>query len=105
MAYTPFPSDNLYYYGELPGTSNISTTYDISKSDVPEEAKEVLVYLWATTKGDDTFHRYYYLIETKDSTGRTYHQYMNAAASPDVSLNSANLWLPVFEGFGRCMLV
>jgi hypothetical protein len=105
MAYTPIPSDNMYYYGELPGTSGHTFTYDISKSNVPSTAKEVLVYVWATTKGDDNFHRYYYRIETTDSTPRAYHQYMNAAASLDVSLNSANLWLPVFEGFGRCMLV
>ena len=100
MAYIPIPEEKLYYYGELPGTSGDKSTYELSKSNIPDSAKEVLVYLWATTKGDEAFHRYYYRIQTKD--GKVlYNQYMNVAASTDVSLNSANLWLPVFKGYGR----
>ena len=105
MAYTPFPEEKLYYYGVLPDASGDSNTvrYDISKSNVPDTAKEILVYLWATTQGDEAFHRYYYRIQTEDGQ-KFYNQYMNVAASQDVSLNSANLWLPVFKGYGRCML-
>ena len=100
MAYTPIPEDKLYDYGELPELSGDSTIYELSKSNIPSSAKEVLVYLWATTKGDEEFHRYYYQIYTKDGK-QLYSQYMNVAGSKDVSLNSANLWLPVFSGNGR----
>ena len=100
MAYNPIPEDKLHYYGELPDSSGDSCEYDISKSNIPDTAKEVLVYLWATTKGDEEFHRYYYRIQTTDGA-KKYNQYMNVAASKDVSLNSANLWLPVFKGYGR----
>ena len=100
MAYTPTQKD----YGELPETIDApQKRYPISESNVPETAKEVLVYLWATTKGDSEFHRYYYSIETTDGT-QSYSQYMNIAASQSVSLNSANLWLPVFGKSGRCLL-
>ena len=100
MAYTAFPENKLHYYGELPDTSGNSNRYELSKSNVPDTAKEILVYLWATTKGDEAFHRYYYRIQTTDGK-QLYNQYMNVAASKDVSLNSANLWLPVFKGHGR----
>ena len=100
MAYTPTTKS----YGELPETiENPQICYPLSQANVPETAKEVLVYLWATTKGDDAFHRYYYTIETTDGV-QSYSQYMNIAASKDVSLNSANLWLPVFKNSGMCLL-
>ena len=94
MAYIPIPEDQLYYYGELPDTSGGSALFDLTKSNIPSTAQEVLVYLWATTKGDEEFHRFYYKIHTTDGK-QLYIQYMNVAASKDVSLNSANLWLPV----------
>ena len=100
MAYNPIPEENLHYYGELPEESGSSKSYEISLSGIPSKAKEILVYIWATTKGDEDFHRYYYRIHTTDGTNK-YNQYMNVAASRDVSLNSANLWLPVFPRYGR----
>ncbi|CAB4026091.1 Hypothetical predicted protein [Paramuricea clavata] len=103
MAYTAFPENKLHYYGELPDTSGNSNRYELSKSNVPDTAKEILVYLWATTKGDEAFHRYYYRIQTTDGI-QLYNQYMNVAASKDVSLNSANLWLPVFKGHGEVVV-
>ena len=103
MAYTPFAEDKLHYYGELPDESGNSCYYALSKSNVPDTAKEILVYLWATTKGEEAFHRYYYRIQTTDGK-QFYNQYMNVAASKDVSLNSANLWLPVFKGFGEVVV-
>ena len=92
MAYSPLVKS----YGELPDMAGDANIYELKNANVPETAKEVLVYLWATTKGDEAFHRYYYQIETKDDK-KSYRQYMNVAASQDVSLNSANIWLPVFK--------
>ena len=90
MAYTPVQD----YLGDLPGTSGEVIEYKLPCS-IPITAKEILVYTWVTTKGDEAFHRYYYQIETVDKSCRAYPQYMNVAATQDIVLNSSNLWMPV----------
>ena len=93
MAYTPVQ----VYLGDLPEASGADNAKEYSLcSHIPGTAKEILVYAWVTTKGDEKFHRYYYQIETFDNCQRQYPQYMNVAATHDVVLNSSNLWMPVF---------
>ncbi|CAB4037418.1 Hypothetical predicted protein [Paramuricea clavata] len=93
MAYTPIEC----YLGDLPDTSGSCCAKEYGlPGDVAVTAKEILVYLWVTTKGDEQFHRYYYQIETSDGK-HSYPQFMNVAATEDIVLNSSNLWLPVFK--------
>ena len=89
MAYTPVQE----YLGALPDTSGEVVEHSMPIS-IPKTAKEILVYTWVTTRGDEAFHRYYYQIETVD-TSRAYPQYMNVAATQNIVLNSQNLWMPV----------
>ena len=100
MAYTPVE----IYIGDLPGTSGPDNAAEYSlPTGVPATAKEILVYAWVTTKGDETFHRYYYQIETSDHLGQPYPQFMNVAATKDIVLNSSNLWLPLFQTQSKCL--
>ena len=65
MAYTPLQRS----YGELPESSEDGSNTIICKvkdAGVPDDAKEVLVFLFATTKGAEEFHRLFYQVETTD---------------------------------------
>ena len=99
MAYTPVQ----VYLGDLPGISGEVIEYNLPIS-ISETVKEILVYTWVTTKGDEAFHRYYYQIETVDGSLRAYPQYMNVAATQDIVLNSSNLWMP-FSAQSKCLSI
>ncbi len=66
---------------------------------VPSSAKEILVYVFLTSKhADRRKPRAVYEIYTEDNSGRKYPQLMNAAfPENDFVMNSANLWLPLFN--------
>ena len=84
------------YLAELP-SSVTEIPVDLPAS-LPSDTTEVLVYLFVTAKAADNPFRSYYEIYTKDDNGLLYKQYMNVAmATDDFTLNSANIWLPVFS--------
>ena len=65
---------------------------------LPSDTSEILLYLFVTAKASQFPYRGYYEIYTKDENGTKYSQYMNVAfALDDYTLNSANIWLPVFS--------
>ena len=67
-------------------------------SVLPSDTSEILLYLFVTAKTTKVPYRGYYEIYTKDENGTRYSQYMNVAfAHDDFTLNSANIWLPVFK--------
>ena len=82
------------FLGALPDISGEVVEFSLP-INIPETAKEILVFTWVTTRGDEAFHRYYYQLETFDTSLRTYPQYMNVAATENIVLNSENLWMPV----------
>ena len=93
--YVPFDYDNAKFLMTLPLRKNQLSKADVSEY-VPSTAKEILVYLYITSKTADRIHkRAVYEIYTEDS-GTKYTQLMNAAfPENDYVMNSANLWLPL----------
>ncbi len=96
--YTPIPFDEIIGLGDLPKTAENIIEYCLPEQ-VPADAKEVLLYLFVTTQtiaGDAK--RGFYEVFTKDSDSTQYSQYMNVVfAKDDVTINSANMWLPIFK--------
>jgi hypothetical protein len=98
MSYIPVvPEKSLL----LPIEGDESITYSFD-GIVPDGAKEVLVYLFFSTR-DSTLPdtaRSYYEIYTKNNDifdAPKYKQYMNVIFTKnDYVMNSANLWLPLF---------
>ena len=80
---------------ELPSTVECVT---IDLPDLPSDTSEVLLYLFVTSKTAVNPWRGYYEIFTKDAAGTEYKQYLNVAfMKDDFTLNSANIWLPIFN--------
>ena len=74
------------------------TCYDVSKY-VPENATEILIYLFITVRNnpEGTTRRSVYEVFTEDCAGRRYSQLMNVVFTKDNDfvMTSANLWLPL----------
>ena len=66
--------------------------------DVPDGTTEILVYLFVIGKTQEDPWRGYYRVYTEDEDGNQYSQYMNVAfAEDDYTLNSDNMWLPLYS--------
>lgn len=100
MAYTPIDYEKAPFLGPLPLEKNGYSEYDLSRY-VPTDTKEVLVYFYVTVREATRSYdkRAVYQIYTEDSEGNKYSQYMNVVfpTTKDFVMNSANLWLPVFD--------
>lgn len=74
------------------------TVYDVSNF-VPENATEILIYLFITVRNnpEGVTRRSVYEVYTEDCAGRRYSQLMNVVFTKDNDfvMNSANLWLPL----------
>ncbi|XP_031564278.1 uncharacterized protein LOC116299701 [Actinia tenebrosa] len=81
--------------GHLPEkpTGKIPQQYAIPE-EIPAEAKSVLLYAFATTTDQCSFHRGFFQIFTKEGD-ITYAMYMNFATSTAATITSANVWLPI----------
>ena len=92
------PINDAVFLTELP--SSVTTTeLEVPLPDtLPDNTTEVLLYLFVTAKTASEGWRSYYEVYTKDANGVPYKKYMNVAmATDDFTLNSANLWLPIFN--------
>jgi hypothetical protein len=79
--------------GHLPDVPG-KLCYDVPK-DVPNDAKSMLLYSFATTHNLGGFQTGYYILYTKEGNTQ-YTMYMNfATGTPSVTITSANIWLPV----------
>ena len=84
------------YLGSLPEVPS-TLTYNLT-TNINPTASQVLVYIYITTHNIGPYQRGYYVISTKKD-GVKYEQFMNIATGfPSVTINSANLWLPVNGG-------
>ena len=80
---------------ELPSTEECVT---IDLPGLPSNTSEVLLYLFVMSKTAVDPWRGYYEIFTKDAAGKECKQYLNVAfMKDDFTLNSANIWLPIFD--------
>ena len=80
----------------LPNSVNAGTSDYIV--DVPDGTTEILVYLFVIGKTQEDPWRGYYRVYTEDEDGNQYSQYMNVAfAEDDYTLNSDNMWLPLYS--------
>ena len=83
--------------GKLPEFHQEMITYDLSSGgQVPDTAKEVLIFTFITSIGEGgELERGYYEFCTSDGVS-DYKQYMNVATGQGINIvNSANLWIPV----------
>ena len=67
-----------------------------SGGQVPDTAKEILIFTFITSIGEEgELERGYYEFSTSDGVN-DYKQYMNVATGQGINIvNSANLWIPV----------
>ena len=79
--------------GQLPESDDDNPTiYPLTQ--VPDGAKEVLIYTFMTSMGEGKFQRGYYELFTSGD-GKDYKQYMNVATGDNFNIvNSLNAWFP-----------
>lgn len=102
MAYVSLTNDftQTPWLGELPLYKGERETYKLDQH-VPPGTKEVLVYIYVTVRETSRSEdkRAVYEIYSEDAGGCKYSQFMNVVftTSKDFVMNSANMWLPVFD--------
>ena len=85
--------------GSLPEFPEETKVFNLVDGGVPQEAKEVFVYVFVTTHGEGEFQRGYYEMYTRQLGGPALTQYMNVATGQGMmAVNSANMWFPAGTG-------